>query len=64
MITRENAGEKLLDYRRDNNITQIEISKSAKISIPTILGMESGSITPQTMTIHKLKAYFMSVGIQ
>ncbi len=64
MITKKNAGDTLLNYRNDNNITQLEIAKKAKISLPTISGIESGRLTPQTMTVHKLKAYFKSVGIQ
>lgn len=64
MITKENAGKTLLEYRRDKNITQGEIARNANISLPTISGIESGSLTPHTMTIYKLEKYFESVGIK
>jgi transcriptional regulator with XRE-family HTH domain len=62
MITKENAGEKLLDYRLRKKITQLEVSKKADISLPTISGIESGNITPQTMTVLKIANYLSSVG--
>ena len=62
MLTKDNAGRKLLEYRRDHNITQLEISKKAEISLPTISGIESGKLTPHTMTIYKLEQYFKSIG--
>jgi len=64
MITKENAKTRLLDYRLENNITQTKISEKSGISLPTISGIESGSLTPQSMTIHKLNRYFLSVGIK
>lgn len=64
MLTKENAGKTLLEYRRDYNITQGEIAKKADISLPTISGIESGKLTPQTMTIFKLNQYFESIGVK
>ena len=62
MITKKNAGQKLLNYRLKKKITQIEVSKKANISLPTISGVESGDLTPQTMTVLKITNYFESVG--
>ena len=62
MITKENAGKRLLEYRKDKNITQLEVAKKAEISLPTISGIESGKLTPQTMTVYKLQQYFDSLG--
>lgn len=64
MITKENAGKVLLEYRKDKSVTQLEIAKKADISLPTISGIESGKLKPQTMTIFKLQQYFESVGIK
>ncbi len=64
MLTKENTGEKLLNYRLRKKITQLEVSKKADISLPTISGIESGKLTPQTMTIFKLNQYFESIGIK
>lgn len=60
-ITKDNAGEILLRFRADKNITQIEISKKAGISLPTISGIENGKLKPQGMTIYKLQRYFDSL---
>ena len=64
MLTKENTGEKLLDYRLRKKITQLEVSKKADISLPTISGIERGDVTPQTMTILKIARYFASVGYE
>ncbi len=60
-ITKDNAGNQLLKYRRDKNLTQIEVSKKVGISLPTISGIESGKLKPQTMTVFKLQQYFDSL---
>lgn len=60
-ITKDNAGKELLKFRVEKNITQTEISKRAGISLPTISGIESGKLTPQTMTVYKLQKYFDSL---
>jgi DNA-binding XRE family transcriptional regulator len=61
-ITKENAKAVLLEHRREKNITQLEISKKADISLPTISGIEAGKLTPQSMTVFKLQRYFDSLG--
>lgn len=62
-VTKENAGKTLLDHRLKNKLTQADIAEKTDISLPTISGIESGKIKPQTMTIHKLQIYFDSNGI-
>jgi len=62
IITKKNASKVLLEYRMEKNITQLEIAKKADISLPTLSGIESGRLTPQTMTIFKLQKYFDSIG--
>ena len=64
MITKENAGKKLLERRNDKNITQIEVSKGSGISVQTISGIEGGNIKPQSMTVFKFNQYFESIGIK
>ena len=60
-ITKENLGEILLKHRFENSKTQLEISKKTGVSLPTIIGIEAGRITPQTMTIYKFRKYFKQI---
>lgn len=62
MVTKDNAGEKLLAYRNDKNLTQVEVSKKSGVSVQTLCLIESGDVKPQAMTIFKLNKYFKSVG--
>ncbi len=61
-ITKNNVGQILIDYRLRKKITQLEVSKKANISLPTISGIEAGKLTPQTMTVLKISNYLKSVG--
>lgn len=64
MIEKKTASKQLLRHRLDNDLTQAEVSQRSGVSIQTISGIESGKITPQTMTIFKLNQYFQSAGIE
>ena len=62
MITKNNAGKKLLEHRHDKQITQVEVAKKSGVSVQTISGIEGGDITPQSMTVYKIQQYFNSLG--
>lgn len=64
MITRDNAGEKLLAHRDDKNLTQVEVSKKSGVSVQTLCLIEGGEVKPQTMTVFKLNKYFKSLGLK
>ena len=57
MITKENAGEILLDHRDKEKLTQIKISEKTGVTVQTISKIESGEVKPQTMTLRKLRKY-------
>lgn len=62
MLTKENAGKKLLEHRMEKQITQGKIAEKSGISVQTISAIESGKLKPQSMTIFKLQKYFDSLG--
>ena len=58
MLTKENAGAGLLQFRSDHKKTQEEISKKTGVSVQAISMIEGGKIkSPQSMTIFKLNQY-------
>lgn len=59
-LNKENASSTLLEFRDKHKITQEKISEKTGISRPTISGIETGRLTPQTMTIYKLNKFIKS----
>jgi DNA-binding XRE family transcriptional regulator len=57
MISKENVGEKLLEHRDKEKLTQVKLSKEIGISVQAISAIESGEVKPQTMTLFKIKNY-------
>lgn len=62
MVTKENAGKKLLEHRSEKRVTQVKVAEKTGISVQTISAIESGKLKPQSMTIFKLQKYFDSIG--
>ncbi len=56
-LTRENAQEKLLEFRHTNQITQDKMYEKTGVSRPTLTGIENGTLKPQAMTLFKLNKY-------
>jgi len=60
-ITRADAREKLSRFREKTGITQEKLSEKTGVSVPTIIGIESGRKIPQAGTIFKLNTYFKTI---
>lgn len=56
-LTRENAQEKLLEFRDSHQITQEKLQEKTGISRPTLTGIENGTLKPQAMTLYRLNKY-------
>ncbi len=57
MITKENAGDMLLDHRDKNKLTQLDVSEKTGVTVQTICSIEGGNTKPQSMTFRKIKQY-------
>ena len=60
-LTKENAQEKLLEFRHSHKITQDKLQEKTGVSRPTLTGIENGTLTPQAMTLYKLNKYIETV---
>jgi len=59
-ITRENAKDRLREFRDRNGKTLADVCLKSGVSISTLIAIEKGTAEPQSKTIYKLNQYLGS----